>query len=79
MCMVIILGAYWQTSARGSEMQGSMIWSRICTRASWVISRAFLMMAIVRPSFLRSIWMAVMPFLVPATLKSISPWKSSTP
>ena len=34
MCMVIILGAYWLTSARGSEMQGSMIWSRICTRAS---------------------------------------------
>ncbi len=23
--------------------------------------------------------MAVMPFFVPATLKSISPWKSSTP
>ena len=37
------------------------------------------MMAMVRPSFFRSIWMAVMPFLVPATLKSISPWKSSTP
>ncbi len=36
-------------------------------------------MAMVRPSFFRSIWMAVMPFLVPATLKSISPWKSSTP
>ena len=27
----------------------------------------------------KSIWMAVIPFLVPPTLKSISPWKSSTP
>ena len=26
-----------------------------------------------------TIWMAVMPSVVPATLKSISPWKSSTP
>ena len=33
----------------------------------------------VRPSILMSIWMAVMPFLVPATLKSMSPKKSSTP
>ena len=32
--MVIILGAYLETSFRGSEMQGSMIWSRISQRAS---------------------------------------------
>ena len=34
MCMVIILGAYWETSFRGSAIQGSMIWSRIWQRAS---------------------------------------------
>ena len=60
-------------------MQGSMISSRMANRASRVISSASLMMAWDRPSFLISIWMAVMPALVPATLKSISPWKSSTP
>ena len=43
------------------------------------MSSASLMISMVRPSFFRSIWMAVMPFLVPPTLKSISPWKSSTP
>ena len=37
------------------------------------------MISMVRPSFFRSIWMAVTPSVVPATLKSISPWKSSTP
>ena len=76
---VIILGAYLLTSGRGAAMQGSMISSRMANRASLVISNASLMMAWDRPSFFRSIWMAVMPFLVPATLKSISPWKSSTP
>ena len=34
MCMVSILGAYLLTSLRGSEMAGSMIWSRISHRAS---------------------------------------------
>ena len=33
----------------------------------------------VRPLIFRSIWIAVMPFFVPATLKSMSPKKSSRP
>ena len=33
----------------------------------------------VRPWILRSIWMEVIPCLVPATLKSMSPKKSSSP
>src|SRR5699024_12048116 len=33
----------------------------------------------VTPEIFRSIWMAVMPFLVPPTLKSMSPKKSSMP
>ena len=37
------------------------------------------MMAGVRPCILRSIWIAVIPFLVPPTLKSMSPKKSSRP
>ena len=77
--MVIILGAYLLTSGRGAAMQGSITSSRMAYRASRVMSRASLMISWVRPSFFRSIWMAVMPALVPATLKSISPWKSSTP
>ena len=37
------------------------------------------MISIVMPWTLMSIWIAVMPFLVPATLKSISPSASSRP
>ena len=50
-------------------MQGSMISSRMAKRASLVISRASLMISWERPIVLQSIWMAVMPFLVPATLE----------
>ncbi len=37
------------------------------------------MISIVRPSILMSIWIAVMPCSVPATLKSMSPSASSDP
>ena len=77
--ILIILGALGLISGRGSGITGNMISSRMAQRASKVFSRASLMISMVRPSFFRSIWMAVIPVLVPATLKSISPWKSSTP
>ena len=75
----IILGAVLASSRRGSGMALSMTSSRIWKRASFVMAKASLMISCLRPSFFRSIWMAVMPSFVPATLKSISPWKSSTP
>ena len=77
--IVSILGANSETWSRGFAMQGIMISLRISRRALRQRSSASAMISIVRPSFLRSIWMAVTPSLVPATLKSISPWKSSTP
>ena len=53
--------------------------ARPCMMGFAPLAKAFLTISCFNPSFLRSIWMAVMPFFVPATLKSISPWKSSTP
>ncbi len=41
--------------------------------------RAFLKSSIERPLILMSIWRAVRPSLVPVTLKSMSPAKSSIP
>ena len=75
----IIFGAESASSLRGSAIALSMISSRIWKRASRVMRNASLTISCLRPSFFRSIWMAVMPCFVPATLKSISPWKSSTP
>src|SRR3990172_2015264 len=46
--------------------------SRACRRAESMISR-------LTPPILMSIWMAVTPFFVPATLKSMSPRWSSSP
>ena len=74
-----IFGAYSLTSGRGAGMAFSMTSDRISRRALRQRSRASAMISMVRPLFFRSIWMAVMPSVVPATLKSISPWKSSTP
>ena len=53
--MEIIFGAYSDTSARGSEMQGSMTLSRISRRALRQRSSASAMISIVRPLFFRSI------------------------
>ena len=53
--MEIILGAYSETSARGSAMQGSIISLRISSRAFRVRSKASAMISMVRPLFFRSI------------------------
>ncbi len=42
-------------------------------------SRAFVIISVVTPEILISIWNPVIPFSVPATLKSISPKWSSSP
>ena len=71
-------GAYAESSVRGSAIV-SLSLSMMNRRdffASFIASR---MISIVIPSTLMSIWIAVMPSTVPATLKSISPSASSMP
>ena len=46
---------------------------RMCARPSWACFRATFMISSVMPEILMSICSAVMPSLVPATLKSMSP------
>ena len=43
----------------------------------WVLAKASSIISYDNPSIFISTWIAVIPFLVPATLKSISPKKSS--
>ena len=52
---------------------------RICRRPASAWLSAFSRIARSMPAILISIWMAVMPLTVPATLKSMSPRKSSRP
>ena len=70
--MVTKRGACAESSARGPLMV-SAIFSSTCSRASRARARASPMMAIDTPPILMSICSAVMPFSVPATLKSMSP------
>ncbi len=69
-------GACLETSERGLSIDLSMPW-RINSRAPFACSNTSRTMASVRPSIFVSIWSAVIPLRVPATLKSISPRKSS--
>ena len=57
----------------------SFIFPRMCSRASRAWLRALPMISRVNPVILISIWRAVIPSLVPATLKSMSPRESSSP
>jgi hypothetical protein len=77
-CMVKIRGAYLLRSGRamGSTLAISF---RMCSRPFRAFSSACSMILSSRPSILMSIWIEVMPFSVPATLKSISPRWSSEP
>ena len=71
-------GANSDSSVRGAAIDSAILPrmnsrpSRACVSASRRISN-------VTPVILMSIWSAVMPFSVPATLKSMSPRWSSTP
>ena len=74
----VIRGAYGESSSRGEEMT-SFIVPRMNVRPSFAWARASRRMSNVTPEILMSIWSAVIPFSVPATLKSMSPRWSSTP
>ena len=76
--IVLIFGAYSDNSCLGSLIVAS-ITSSICILALWALSNASFNTFLVTPLILISIWSAVIPFLVPATLKSISPIWSSKP
>src|SRR4030095_2727498 len=52
---------------------------RMCSRPRRACSSARDMISVVSPVILMSIWMLVMPSLVPQTLKSMSPRWSSSP
>ena len=74
----IIRGANCESSACGLAIVSSSLpmMNRRDFLACVIASR---MMSIVMPWTLMSIWIAVMPSMVPATLKSISPSESSMP
>ena len=74
-----IFGAYLPTSFLGSEIAGFMQVSMMKSLASRHLAIAPSTIGLVRPWILISIWIAVMPSVVPVTLKSISPKKSSRP
>ena len=74
----LMLGAFGDSSARGSSMTSAIL-PRMKSRPSLACSSASRRMSKVTPEILMSIWSAVMPFSVPATLKSMSPRWSSTP
>ena len=69
---VEIRGAWPASSVRGSPIVSS-IRSRIASRASFACASACSMISRETPVILMSIWSAVMPSRVPATLKSMSP------
>ena len=77
-CIVKIRGAYWDSSVRGSG-SALAISFRMWRRPFRAFSSACFMMSRSRPRILMSIWIEVMPFSVPATLKSMSPSASSQP
>ena len=69
-------GAQRDSSGRASLRHSSMM-AKTWARPSLARSRASLKMASCKPWILMSIWIAVIPSLVPATLRSMSPRKSS--
>ena len=71
-------GANGESSGLTSGMVSRILLS-MNRRASWAWERAASMISMVIPLTLMSIWRAVMPFSVPATLKSMSPMASSRP
>ena len=70
--IVMKRGACGESSVRGPLMT-SAIFPSTCRRASFAWARAWRMMSTETPPILMSICSAVMPFSVPATLKSMSP------
>ena len=71
-------GAYGDNSLFGSLIH-SIILLKINSRPRFAWARAAAKISLLRPSTLISIWIAVIPSGVPATLKSISPRASSIP
>ena len=71
-------GAWGESSVRGAAI-ASCILPRIDRRASLACASASRRISKVTPVILMSIWRAVIPSSVPATLKSMSPRWSSTP
>ena len=76
--LVTILGAWAFTSPFGVAIV-SVSFSKICNRPSLACFSAFTKISYDKPLILISIWQAVIPSLVPVTLKSISPRWSSSP
>ena len=76
--MVSTRGAYGESSFAGSAMHSSIL-LRMNARPRFACASADARMSRDRPSTLMSIWTAVMPSDVPATLKSMSPSASSMP
>ena len=74
-----IFGAYCPTSLRGSAIAGFIQVSMMKSLASLVRRIASSTIGLVSPWILISIWIAVIPSVVPVTLKSMSPKKSSSP
>ena len=75
---VAIFGAHLETSFLGSGIQ-SVTTFIIFSLAEWAWTKALRKISSVIPLILISICKAVIPSLVPATLKSISPKWSSKP
>ena len=75
---ISVFGAYLETSFLGSGITVS-IKSRISNLAFLACAKASFNISLVIPLILISIWSEQMPFLVPPTLKSISPKWSSIP
>ena len=71
-------GAYLLRSSAGLSIHSSIL-PKIYFLPTFACAMAWRRMFSSMPLILISIWMAVMPFSVPATLKSISPRKSSSP
>ncbi len=65
-------GAYRETDSLEADIVES-IFARTYERASFALPRAFLIISMLSPETFMSICRAVIPFSVPATLKSISP------
>ncbi len=65
-------GANWESSLRGPSMTSAIL-PRMKVRPSLACESASRRMSKVTPVILMSIWSAVMPRSVPATLKSMSP------
>ena len=78
MCVRSRRGAHVEISAFGRAMAVSIL-RRISIRASRLWASVASMISSLMPLIFRSSWMPVMPFCVPAILKSMSPKWSSSP